>query len=76
MALKFNQVVRHDRVQFLPGVAVAFEDPRAEAYFTALGWADPATDAPVYTYTADEVAIDPETRVAATGALVLPAQEG
>jgi len=72
MAIKFNQVVKHDRIQFFPGVSVTFEDVNAEAYFIALGWADATTEAPVHTYAADEVAIDTTTRVAETGALVLP----
>lgn len=75
MAVEFNQVVKHGRIQFFPGVSVAFEDPRADAYFTTLGWASESSETPVHTYSADEVAIDPETRVAETGALVIE-QEG
>lgn len=75
MPIIFNQVVKHDRIQFFPGVPVAFEDPLADAFFTALGWADATSDTPVHTYSADEVVIDPETRVAETGALVIE-QEG
>lgn len=75
MAIEFNQVVKHGRIQFFPGVSVAFDDPRADAYFTTLGWASESSNPPVHTYSAEEVEIDPETRVAQTGALVLD-QEG
>lgn len=72
MTLKFTTSVKHDRLEFFPGVALGFEDPRAEAYFTALGWAETTSDGPVRIYSADEVSIDPMTLNAATGALVLP----
>lgn len=72
MAIKFNQSVLHERTRFLPGVAVAFEDPDAEPYFTSLGWAEPTDEAPAHTYSAEEVSIDPLTRVAETGQFVLP----
>lgn len=61
MAVKFNQAVRHGTAQLLPDVAVAFEDSDADAYFIGMGWAASTTDAPVYTYSKDEVSIDPET---------------
>lgn len=71
MAVKFNQQVRHGRIEFLPGLIVAFEDANGDAYFINAGWADSTTETPVRTYTADEVAIDTNTRVAGTGALLI-----
>lgn len=71
MAVKFNQRVLHGRTEFLPGVIVAFEDVNGDTYFINAGWADLTSEAPVRTYTADEVAIDTKTRVAGTGALLI-----
>lgn len=71
MALIFNQFVRHDRVEIPADVPVAFEDKDAEPYFLKLGWAEATTKKPRRTYSQDEVAIDPETTDAATGARVL-----
>jgi hypothetical protein len=75
MAVKFNQRVLHGRIEFLPGVVVAFEDPNGNAYFTKSGWADTTSEEPVRTYSVEEVSIDPETRHAGTGALVLGSVE-
>lgn len=61
MAVKFNQPVKHDRLQFFPDVAIAFEDANADAYFINAGWAESTDDAPVHTYSAEEVVIDVET---------------
>jgi len=72
MALIFQQAVKHGKVEILPSVAVAFEDPDAEAYFTAAGWATATKSPPVRTYTQDEVSVDPLTRSAADGTYVLP----
>lgn len=60
MALKFKETIKHGRETILPGVAVAFEDTNAEPYFSALGWAETTSDAPVHTYSAEAVAIDPD----------------
>lgn len=72
MAVIFNQSVKHGRVQFLPGVAVAFEDADAEPYFIAAGWADETKDEPVHTYGLGEVDADPLTRFGETGKFVQP----
>lgn len=61
MAVIFKEKVRHGRETILPGVAVAFDDPNADAYFVALGAADETGDTPVHTYPIDAVSIDPET---------------
>lgn len=71
MAIIFNQAVKHGPHQFFPGVPVAFEDDRAEEYFVAAGWADAAGDAPIHTYHAGSVEVDPETVIASTGRKVL-----
>ena len=60
MAIKFNQPVKHGAVQLLPGIALAFEDADAEAYFTKAGWAEVTSDEPVFTYDAEAIAVDPE----------------
>lgn len=72
MAVVFNQVVRESRNILLPGVVLAFEDPDAEPYFVAMGWAEASSDTPVMTYSAEEVSVDPMARVAETGQYVLP----
>lgn len=49
-AVVFNQTVKHGRHEFLPKVAVAFEDPDAAPYFVAAGWAAYTADDPVRVY--------------------------
>lgn len=75
-SLVFSQAVKHGRIELMPGVPLAFEDPLANDYFTRLGWASASDDVPVRTYSAEEVVIDPETRRADTGAIVLDVQDG
>lgn len=72
MAVKFNQPVKHGSVQLVPGVAVAFEDPDADPYFIAAGWAEATTDDPVFTYTEEQINVDPLARSAETGGYILP----
>ena len=67
MTIKFNQRVKHDRLDFFPGVAL--DIPGAEHYFIACGWASETTEEPVAVY--DDVEFDPETRHGDTGKLVL-----
>lgn len=63
MAIKFTTpgVVKHGKLSFAPGVAYAFEDPDAEPYFIAAGWAAKTKEAPVHTFTLGEIDIDPAT---------------
>jgi len=61
MAVIFNQRVRHGKVDFHPGPVYAFEDPDAEPYFVAAGWASTTGDAPTVTISLDEIDIDPAT---------------
>ena len=67
MAIEFNQPVKHGRQQFIPGVSVAFDDPDAEPYFIAAGWASPTTVTPLFTYTEASVQVDPLTRFPSGG---------
>ena len=64
----FNQAVRHERHQFLPGVSVSI--PGAEHYFVAVGWASETNEPSVFTY--DDVGYDALARLGDTGKLVLP----
>lgn len=74
MSITFNQRVKHGRLDFHPGVTYAFEDPDAAPYFIAAGWASDSGDGEAaVTISLAEIDIDPLTRVAATGAFVLPA---
>jgi hypothetical protein len=75
VAVLFNQRVLHDRIEFLPGVPLGFEDTRAEIYFTRCGWAEVTEVDPVRIYSADEVCIDTTTRIAGTGELVIEGAE-
>lgn len=68
----FNQAVKHGRIQFIPGVAVAFEDADAVPYFVAAGWAEASDEEPKHTYPLGEVDVDPLTRSAETGQFVQP----
>jgi hypothetical protein len=72
MAVKFNQAVKHGTLQLIPGVAVAFEDPGAEGYFVAAGWAEKTKDKPAHTYPEGSAVVDPLTRFGDTGAYVQP----
>lgn len=58
MAIKFTAAAKHGTVQFVPGVALAFEDPDAEDYFIEAGWAEATSDEPVHTYDAATVSIE------------------
>jgi hypothetical protein len=72
LAVIFNQLVRHGRIMLMPGSPVAFEDPDAESYFVACGWGEVTAAEPVYTYSQDEVSVDPLTRFGDSGKYVLP----
>lgn len=61
MCIKFLSPTRHGAVTFPPDTALAFEDALAEPYFKEAGFAVDTDDAPVMTYPAGEVMIDPET---------------
>lgn len=65
-AIKFRFPVKHGTLQFIPNVALAFEDKDAAPYFIAAGFADETDDDPVMTYPQDSVSIDPETVFAGT----------
>jgi hypothetical protein len=73
MPIKFKDRTKHDRLDIMPGVSVAFEDDRAEEYFIAAEMAEETDDEPVVTYPEGSVTIDPETTRADTGARVLEA---
>jgi len=61
MAVKFSSVTLHGKERFLPDIPLAFEDPDAEPYFIACGWAEKTTEEPKYTYSQDEVSVDLDT---------------
>lgn len=61
MPVIFKESILHDRTRLMPGVSLAFEDPDAEAYFVAAGWADATKAKPVHTYSQEEIAVDPTT---------------
>lgn len=61
MAVIFKSVVKHGRLQFLPGQPIAFKDARAEEYFVKAGWAEKSSKKAAYTYPKGSVEIDPET---------------
>ena len=44
MAVKFNGLTKHGRLQFAPGIAMSFADEHVEDYFTTMGWASPTKD--------------------------------
>lgn len=71
MAIIFKDPVKHGTLSVIPGIALAFEDDRAEEYFVAAGWADVTDKAPKHTYPAGTVVIDPDTVFAVTGQKVL-----
>ena len=71
MAMKFSERVLHDRIELLPGLSLAFEDPDAEPYFIACGWGSPTDEEPVRTYSQEEVSVDADnTRHNDTGVMV------
>lgn len=61
MAIKFKELIRHGREQLVPGIALGFEDPDAEPYFLAVGWAEETDEEPVRVYSQEEIDIDPLT---------------
>lgn len=75
MPVIFNESYKHGRLEFFPGVSVAFEDPDAEPFFKKVGVAEATDLPPVKTYSQDEVSIDPETAFV-DGTLVRNAREG
>jgi hypothetical protein len=71
MTVKFKETVKHGTMEFLPGVPLAFEDPDAEPYFKGAGWAENTPDAPIRTYSQDEVSVDANgTRHAESGVMM------
>lgn len=61
MSLKFNQRVKHGKLDFHPKVVYGFEDPDAPVYFKAMGWAAETSEKPEVTITIGELDIDPDT---------------
>lgn len=61
MPIKFTAATKHGRERFLPNISFGFEDPLAEDYFVATGWAETTTDEPAFTYPAGTATIDPLT---------------
>ena len=63
MTVKFKGpgITRHGRLMIAPAVATSFEDPNAEEYFVAMGWAEETNEAPVVEYPEGSVEVDPET---------------
>lgn len=53
--------VREGRTEFHPKVNYGFEDPDAAAFFTAMGWAEPTTEAADVVISKEDLDIDPET---------------
>lgn len=64
MSIIFRTPTRHGRHTFVPGTPLGFEDPDAEPYFIAAGFADDSTEEPKYVYPLDAVDIDPQTTFA------------
>lgn len=60
MAIKFNTLTKHGKLQFVPHVAVAFADDQAEEYFVAAGWADKSSEEPHHTFPIGTCKIDPD----------------
>ena len=63
MAVKFKEdggIVKHGKLSFLPGGVYGFEDEDAEKYMVAAGWAEPTDAKPTYTFSKEEIDIDPE----------------
>ena len=61
MSIVFNRRYKHDRLDFLPTVPLAFEDPDAAPFFLALGVAEESELEPVVTYGIGEIDIHPLT---------------
>lgn len=62
MAIKFKDATRHGKLLFLPGHAYGFEDPAHAAYFKAAFGAEEAGQQDAeYTFSAEEIEIDPVT---------------
>jgi hypothetical protein len=59
--IKFNQRIKHGKLDFHPTVKYGFEDPDAAPYFKACGWADDATGDADVVVTIGELDIDPLT---------------
>lgn len=59
-SIVFNQVVKHDKREFAPGVAYDV-DADAANYFITAGWAEETPDPASITVGADEIAVDPST---------------
>lgn len=59
--IKFNQRVKHGRLDFHPKLVYGFEDPDAAPYFKACGWAEDSDEEPDVTISIDELDIDPVT---------------
>jgi hypothetical protein len=73
MTIKFKGpgLTHHEQHRFPPKVPFRFEDPDAEPYFLAAGWAEETDEEPIHTYTQGEVDVDPMTTLP-TGGYVLP----
>lgn len=73
MRIKFNQRVKHGRLDLHPGPVYDFEDPDAGPYFIACGWAADASGSAAESITIGlaEIDIDPMTVSAETGKFVL-----
>jgi hypothetical protein len=61
MPIKFNEVTKHDRLQFPPGVPIGLADKGAEDYFVKAGFAKRTQDKAVLSYDVGSVVVDPAT---------------
>lgn len=69
--LKFKNLTRHGRHEFLSTPKYGFEDEAVANYFVAAGWAAETTGEPDKVFGEDEITFDPETRSNETGKLVV-----
>lgn len=58
MAIKFKETTKHSGQTFLPEMAVAFDDARAEEYFLAAGQASKTSETPVHMFPVGTLEID------------------
>jgi hypothetical protein len=72
MSVIFKTRTKHDRLDLLPTIPLAFADEGAETYFISAGFADPTTLAPLVTYPKGSVHVDPMTIHASDGKFVQP----
>lgn len=61
MNIKFNTLVKHERVMFSPAIVYGFSEANVAAYFIAAGMAAESEDPADVEIAAGEVTVDPDT---------------